>query len=207
MSITRRFFIKNTTLIALGAAFANQAGSLVFGQSKAKSSANFPIPQSAQADMLYYSGYDMFAPYVNSIFTARGARGEVVQLTLISVTRYVPNASTRISTASGPTTQTCSLMFSATGKLPAFSDIPTLHHPALGKLELFLVYHGEGRTGYMYEAVINHLDGASIVTPIDAPPRKKKSREIPTVTPPQKNTPVATPPASKTPRKPGVDSQ
>jgi len=207
MSITRRFFIKNTTLIALGAAFANQAGSLVLGQSKAKPSANFPIPPGAQADMLYYSSYDMFAPYVNSIFTARGARGEVVQLTLISVTRYVPNASTRIATASGPTTQTCSLMFSATGKLPAFSDIPTLNHPALGKLEMFLVYHGEGDKGYLYEAVINHLDGASIAPPLNSPPKKKKNQEIPTVTPPQKNTPVATPPVSKTPRKPGVDSQ
>jgi hypothetical protein len=98
-------------------------------------------------------------------------------------------------------------MFSATGKLPAFSDIPTLNHPALGKLEMFLVYHGEGKTGYMYEAVINHLDGASIAPPLNSPPKKKKKQEIPTVTPPQKNTPVAAPPVSKTPRKPGVDSQ
>ncbi len=205
MSTTRRSFIKKTTLLALGTAFANQAGSLVFGQNKAKASANFPIPQSAQADMLYYSSYDMFAPYVNSIFTARGARGEVVQLTLTSVTRYTPNASTRISTASGPTTQTCSLMFSASGKLPAFSDIPTLNHPALGKLQMFLVYHGEGANGYMYEAVINHLDGASIITPIDGPPKKKKNQENPTVTPPPRITPVATPPTSIAPRKRGVD--
>ena len=211
MSITRRSFIKNTTLIALGTAIANKAGSLVFGQSNAKSSANFPIPQSARADMLYYSGYDMFAPYVNSIFTARGARGEVVQLTLTSVTRYTPSASTRISKASAPTTQTCSLMFSATGKLPAFSDIPTLNHPALGKLEMFLVYHGEGNSGYIYEAVINHLDGASIAPPLTAPPKKKKKVETTDVTPPKvapvATLPVAAPPISKPTRKPGLNSQ
>jgi hypothetical protein len=211
MSLSRRFFLKSGTLTALAAVLVNKTGSLVFGQSRnAKSSGNFPIPQSAQADMLYYSGYDMFAPYVNSIFTARGAMGEVVQLTLTSVTRYTPSASTRISTGSAPTTQTCSLMFSASGKLPAFSTIPTLNHPALGKLQMFLVYHGEGDSGYIYEAVINHLDGANIVTPIDAPPKKKKSQE-PFVTSP-KTTPVTAPPVSKPPiskptRKPGLNSQ
>src|SRR5712691_9851729 len=137
MSLSRRFFLKSGTFTALAAVLASKTGSLVFGQSNAKSSGNFPIPQSAQADMLYHSGYDMFAPYVNSIFTATGARGEVVQLRLTSVTRYTPSASTRISTGSAPTTQTCSLMFSATAKLPAFSDIPTLNHPALGKLQMF----------------------------------------------------------------------
>lgn len=210
MPITRRSFIKNTTLIALGAAFANQAGSLVFGQSNAKSSANFPIPPGAQADILYYSGYDMFAPYVNSMFTTGGARGEIVQMTLTSVTRYVPDAKTRISTANGPTTQTCSLMFSASGKLPAFSDIPTLHHPALGKLDMFLVYHGEGSTGYIYEAVINHLDGA-VLAPGGTPPKKKKNVETIDDAPAPK-APAAAPPATKPPapkpvRKPGLNTQ
>jgi len=222
MSLSRRFFLKSGTFTALAAVLASKTGSLVLGQSRnAKSSANFPIPQSAQANMLYYSGYDMFAPYVNSIFTARGARGEVVQLTLTSVTRYTPSASTRISTGSAPTTQTCSLMFSASGKLPAFSDIPTLNHPALGKLQMFLVYHGEGDSGYIYEAVINHLDGANIAPPLNPPTKKKKNQETIDVKPapkiapvaaPPKATPAVAPPVSKPPiskptRKPGFNSQ
>jgi hypothetical protein len=212
MSLSRRFFLKSSTLTALGAVLVNKTGILVFAQSNTKSSGNFPIPASAQADMLYYSGYDMFAPYVNSIFTTGGARGEIVQMTLTSVTRYTPDAKTRLATASAPTTQTCSLMFSASGKLPEFSIIPTLNHPALGKLQMFLVYHGEGKTGYMYEAVINHLDGANIAPSLDAPPKKKKSTEILNVTPPAKVGPagappaVAKPPAPKPVRKPGIDS-
>src|SRR6266446_699014 len=205
MSLSRRFFLKSGTFTALAAVLASKTASLVFGQSRnAKSSASFPIPQSAQADMLYYSGYDMFAPYVNSIFTARCALGEVVQLTLTSVTRYTPSASTRISTGSALTTQTCSLMFSASGKL-----------------QMFLVYHGEGSTGYIYEAVINHLDGANIAPPLNPPTKKKKNVETKDVAPAPKTAPVATPPkatpavappASKPPiskptRKPRLNSQ
>ena len=212
MSLSRRFFLKSGSLTALAAVLANKTGSLVFAQSNTKSSGNFPIPASAQADMLYYSGYDMFAPYVNSIFTTRGANGEIVQMTLVSVTRYVPDAKTRISTASGPTTETCSLMFSASGKLPVFSIIPTLNHPALGKLDLFLVYHGEGKTGYMYEAVINHLVGATLAPGPELPPKKKKNKEYLSDTPTPTVTPAAAPPVAKPPvpkpvRKPGLNSQ
>ena len=210
MLLSRRFFLKSGTLTALAAVLVNKTGSLAFAQSNTKVSGNFPIPQGAQADILYYSGYDMFAPYVNSIFTTRGARGELVQLTLTAVTRYTPDATTRIATASAPTTQTCSLMFSASGKLPEFSIIPTLNHPALGKLQMFLVYHGEGKAGYLYEAVINHLDGANIAPSLEAPPKKKKSTEILNVTSPAKvtpaGTPVSRPPIPKPVRKPGIDS-
>lgn len=215
MSITRRSFIKNTTLIAFGAVITKKAGSLVFGQTRnPKPSGNFPIPASAQTNILYYSSYDMFAPYVNSIFTATGARGELVQLTLTAVTRYVPNANTRISTATAPTTQTCSLMFSASGKLPSFSGIPTLDHPALGKLQMFLVYHGEGDRGYLYEAVINHLDGVSL-DPIDQRPNPKKKPERPSVKPPTakpfvappNSRPVAQPSPSRSPISGRIKSQ
>jgi hypothetical protein len=103
-------------------------------------------------------------------------------------------------------------MFSASGKLPAFSDIPTLNHPALGKLQMFLVYHGEGTSGYLYEAVINHLDGANIAPPLAAPAKKKKNVETINVVPAPKATPAAAPPASQPPiskptRKPGLNSQ
>lgn len=218
MSLSRRFFLKSGSLTALSAVLVSKAGSLVFAQSNTKPSGSFPIPASAQADILYYSGYDMFAPYVNSIFTTGGARGEIVQMTLMSVTRYVPDAKTRISTASAPTTQTCSLMFSASGKLPEFSIVPTLNHPALGKLQMFLVYHGEGKTGYMYEAVINHLDGANLA-PVDntAPVKRpvKNPRLLkPNDTPKGSNgdaapaTPATNPtPAPKPVRKPGLDVQ
>jgi len=112
-------------------------------------------------------------------------------------------------------------MFSATAKLPAFSDIPTLNHPALGKLQMFLVYHGEGDSGYIYEAVINHLDGANIAPPLNPPKKKKKNVETIDVAPapktapaaaPPKVTPAAAPPVSKPAiskptRKPGLNSQ
>jgi hypothetical protein len=218
MSVNRRSFIKNITLTALGAAMATKAGSLVLGQSKKRPnpnpSAGFPIPQSSQTDFLFYSSYDTFSPYVGSIFTARGANGEEVQLTLTAVTRYAPQAATRITTGSVPVTNCVSLMFSATGRLPEFSNIPTLHHPALGQIDMFLAYHGEGQDGYLYEAVINHLEGITMVIPIDEMPVSRPQRnkpstakqplpQAPTVTP-QKTTPGETP-LPKSPRKRGIE--
>lgn len=168
MNTPRRSFLRTATLTAVGAALAAGNSRLSFGQKRGQpvgtaaglpdGTAGFPIPLEAQKDIIFYSSYSTFAPYINSIFTARGADGSVVELKLLRVTQYVPQANTRISTrASRYYTDCCSLMFRASGPLPSFASIASLHHAALGKLDLFLTPHGEDADGFYYEAVINHI--------------------------------------------------
>lgn len=160
MNTPRRTFLKSATLTAVAAAVAAGNGRLTFGQKRGlpDGTAGFPIPLEAQKDFIFYSSYSTFAPYANSIFSARGANGAIVELKLLRVTQYVPPANATISTrASRYYTDCCSLMFRATDPLPSFSSIISLRHAALGRLDLFLTPHGQDADGFYYEAVINHI--------------------------------------------------
>jgi hypothetical protein len=157
MAISRRFFLKSGTLTAVSAGFLFGAGSLV-GQKRRAGWVLAPgIPGAAQRDLLFYATRETFEPYIGSIFRARGARGEVLDLKLIRVTGYKPKALTRIATTRSAETNSFSLTLTASGQLPAFSNIPALYHAALGKLELFLTPQGENNGVFFYEAVINHV--------------------------------------------------
>jgi hypothetical protein len=177
MNTPRRSFLRTATLTAFGAAVAAGSSRLAFGQNRGlpvdtegglpvgttsglldDGTEGFPIPLEAQKDIIFYSSYSTFAPYEGGIFTARGASGAMLELKLLRVTQYVPQANTKITTGvSRYYTDSCSLMFRATGPLPSFSSITSLHHAALGKLDLFLTPHGQDPDGFYYEAVINHI--------------------------------------------------
>lgn len=159
MPISRRFFLKSGTLTALTASLVYGSGGMVLGQKRKMTTTIVPldgIPFQARQDPLLYYTRAAFDPCVGSVFRARGANGRMVDLTLLSVTQYQTKAATRIATKASRATDSFSLMFRASGKLPSYSQIPALTHPALGKVEMFLterVVDGE----IFYEAVINHL--------------------------------------------------
>src|ERR1700682_2149657 len=159
MPISRRFFLKSGTSTSLTASLVFNSGGMAFGQKRKVTTTIVPldgIPYQARQEPLLYYTRAAFDPCVGSVFTARGANGKIVELTLVSVTPYKAKAKTRITTKATRATDSFSLMFKASDKLPRFSKIPALTHPVLGKLEMFLterVVDGE----IFYEAVINHL--------------------------------------------------
>jgi|SRR5450432_271799 len=160
MPISRRFFLKSGTLTALSASLLFGAGETVFGQKGKQLRPDIMpidgIPYAARQEALLYYTHAAFDPCVGSVFMSRGADGKMVELTLLSVTQYKTKATTRLMTKAARATDSFSLMFKASGKLPSFSQIPTLTHPVLGKLDMFMterVVNGE----IFYEAVINHL--------------------------------------------------
>ncbi|MEP6635305.1 MAG: hypothetical protein ABJB97_01175 [Acidobacteriota bacterium] len=160
MSLSRRKFMRSGALTALSAGLLLKSGNLTFAQKARKvvdTGIGFQVPLTAQKDILFLASQATFEPYIGSIFQARGANGAKVNLTLLSVTPYKPNEKTRITTGKAPVTDSTSLMFKATGKLPSFSSIPSLYHPALGKLDLFLTLHEAENGRIFYEAVINHI--------------------------------------------------
>ena len=168
MNTPRRIFLKSATFGAVSGLVALSGARSAFGQIRLGQvrgrvgqtipPLEFPVPLRAQKDFLFHSSYSTFTPYIGSIFTARGASGERVELRLTSVTPYAPQAKTKLTTRpSRYYTDCCSLMFTASGMLPPFSDITSLRHAALGKIDFFLAPKGQDSTGFFYEAVLNHI--------------------------------------------------
>jgi len=158
MPISRRFFMKSGTLTALSASLVYGSGGIAFGQKPQPKQTTMvdEIPLEARHDPLLYYTRAAFDPCVGSVFQTTGANGRLVELTLLSVTEYKTKPTTKITTGKPRATDSFSLMFKASGKLPSFSQIPTLTHSVLGKLDMSLserVVNGE----IFYEAVINHL--------------------------------------------------
>ncbi len=159
MSVSRRKFMRSGALTALSAGLLLKSPNLTFAQKmrQGKPGVDNPIPYNVQKEILFIATRATFEPYIGSIFQARGARGDQVELTLVSVTAYKHGLKSRITTGKPRPTDSFSLMFRATGPLPSFSSVPSLYHPALGKLDLFLTPH-QGEAGELfYEAVFNHV--------------------------------------------------
>ena len=159
MSVSRRKFMRSGALTALSAGLLLKSPNLAFGQKlrQSKLGADNPIPYNAQKELLYIATRGTFEPYIGSIFQARGANGDQVELTLVSVTPYKQGLKSRVTTGKPRATDSFSLLFRATGPLPSFSSIPSLYHPALGRLDLFLTPHQREGGELFYEAVFNHV--------------------------------------------------
>ena len=161
MSIERRRFLKSVTLSAVSAGLALSVGQSVFGQKKkletVERTIGFQIPIKAQQDPLFYFTEATFRPYINGYFQAPNARGELVSLKLLSVTGYKPKPGSMVATASSARqTQSFSVMFQSSERLPPFTSIHNVQHPSLGKFGLFLTPREKDGEFY-YEAVFNHL--------------------------------------------------
>ena len=157
MSISRRFFLKSSTLTAIAAGVAFNPQSLVLGQTNQANNQGYQIPISAQQEPTYMFKKSTFDPYVGGIFQAPDARGRMINLTLLSATANKPSASTRISTKTAIETDSFSLMFKAARALPEFTSIHKISHPSLGTFDLFLTPHPQSGGAMLYEAVFNHI--------------------------------------------------
>lgn len=159
MSFARRRFLKSATLAAVSAGMTVGFGRPAIGQKKGKPLDHIvghQIPIKAQQDSLYYFSEATFRPYINDFFQALGSRSKLVTLKLISVNGYKPGADSMVTTSKARETRSFALMFKASRPLPAFTSIHEMHHPALGKFDLFLTPREKDGKFY-YEAVFNHL--------------------------------------------------
>ncbi len=170
MSIPRRSFLKSATMSTLSAGFALGSAHLLFGQQGRKVEmpparqvgkldvrGNFQIPIEAQEDALFSFRASTFTPYVGDILQATNARGEMIELKLTRVSEYKVKGSTRLSPRKSRQPESFSLTFSATERLPPFTSIHKLSHPALGEFDLFLTRSETEDGTFMYEAVFNHF--------------------------------------------------
>jgi hypothetical protein len=106
--------------------------------------------------VLFHYNQAAFESYLGSTFTAAGATGSKVELTLVSVTGYAPKPTTRITTKQARPSESFTLSFNASGLLPIFTTIHRLHHDALGDIDLFLTGRKNEAGALFYDAVINH---------------------------------------------------
>jgi uncharacterized protein DUF6916 len=158
MSVSRRKFMKSGTLTALTAGFTLSTFGLGFAQKSKQGgpSVDRKSPIKSRDPLGYYT-CETFEPYIGSIFQAPNALGKMVSLTLMSVTPYQPQAKTKIATKTAAGSDSFSLTFKASKRLPQFTSIYKVSHPALGKFDLFLKPYETADGTIYYEAVFNRL--------------------------------------------------
>jgi hypothetical protein len=115
------------------------------------------IPIEAQQSALFYYTSGTFEPYVNDIFQVPNARGQMITLTLVRVSQYKMRPTTRLSTKKTRQPDSFSLSFRAEARLPQFTSIHRVSHPALGEIDMFLTLHQADDGTLFYEAVFNHV--------------------------------------------------
>jgi hypothetical protein len=167
MSIARRSFLKSATMTTLSAGLAIGSAHLIFGQQAgngrslrktgASAGADFPISIEAESNPLFFFRSSTFSPYVGDIFQVPNARGETIEVTLTGVSDYKMNRATRISTGRLRQSESFSLTFTASERLPQFTSIHRMSHPALGEFDLFMTSHQTENGTFVYEAVFNHI--------------------------------------------------
>jgi hypothetical protein len=158
MSVSRRKFIKSSALTALSAGLIFKAGESAFGQKKTpdRPVLKFEVPYEAQQNPILYYTRATFEPYVGGTFIGRDARGRVIEMELLSVKEYKPDAERRITTGGTRKLDSFTLTFRAATSLPPFTSIHMIEHGVLGKFDLFLQRSGD-TSQLIYQAVISHL--------------------------------------------------
>ena len=156
MSVSRRNFLRSGAAGALSAGLIFKLSNSAFGQKSAwsKTTLDIQIPSEAAANPIFYYTRAAFEPCVGSVFQVR-AGWRTINLTLVSVTDYQP-APTAVTLRNSRRTDSFSLRFRASARLPGVSTIHKLKHPVLGSFDLFMP-GSESRGKIFYTAVINHL--------------------------------------------------
>ena len=162
MSLSRRKFLRTSTIAALFASLALNPLKTAFAQksdlnlqstSTAAGSPYHAIPQEAKRDRVFYFAKSTFEPHLNTDFVVR-AGVIVTTLRLIEV----EDCGASDNAASGDAGECFSLTFRADRTL---SDVRTIHvfeHAALAEFNLFVAETKKFRDpdGIYYVAVINH---------------------------------------------------
>ncbi|MEK6281962.1 MAG: hypothetical protein AABN95_16530 [Acidobacteriota bacterium] len=156
MQLPRRGFLKSGALTAVTAGLAISGAQFTFAQGPGRPR-GFAIPRQAEESPLFSFTQETFESYLNSIFQAPNARGEMVSLTLVEVRGYKAKRNTRISTRFSQELRSFSLSFTAQERLPQFTSIHRVSHPALGEFDLFLTPHELENGTFTYEAVFSQI--------------------------------------------------
>lgn len=127
-------------------------GQTVQGQGRVSPNTQPEIPIEAQKDPVFFFREETFKPYVNGIFQAPNARGEMIDLRLTKVEAHKSSDKLTARLTTGFT-----LIFKASAELPPFTSIHTIRHSALGEFDLFLTKRKTDDDELFYEAVINHI--------------------------------------------------
>lgn len=154
--LSRRSFLRDGLCSAVSVGFLLASYRVGLGQTQGESMRvppGSPVPIEAQRDPVFMFVEETFKPYVDGIFQAPNARGEMVELRLIKVKRYTPTGRLTNRTRE---TKSFTLTFKASDELPPFTSIHTISHPALGRFDLFLTKRSGEQGELFYEAVINH---------------------------------------------------
>ena len=148
MTMPRRNFLRDAFRSTLSVGLILAAGRAGFSQQSGNE-----IPLDAQKDPVFLFRESTFKPYLNGIFQAPNARGEMIEMRLVRIKKY---DTSRRSSSRTETGESFGLIFKAEGELPPFTSIHTISHPALGKFDLFLTHRKTEEGELYYEAVINH---------------------------------------------------
>jgi hypothetical protein len=190
MSISRRKFLRASTLVALSAALPIS----VFGQSRKEKDGN-PSDQLPTPDPLGNYTRSSFASYLNSIFQLYTGES-VVEVALTEVKDLMPAGATA---ANGR--ECFSLLFRG-GSVGLPQNTYLVKHPSLGSFLLFLVPGGPDDNGAQsYVATINRLAYDQLTTPGTRSP-KTADRIKPESSTTMPATTVAVPTTTPTTTKP-----
>jgi hypothetical protein len=162
MSLSRRSFLRSSTVTALFAslalnplktAFAQKSDLSLQSTSTAAGSPYYEIPQEAMRDRVFYFAKSTFEPHLNTDFVVRAG----VIVTTLRLIEVEDCGSTDNEAAAGAG-ECFSLTFRADRTL---SDLRTIHvfeHAALAEFNLFVAETKKFKDpdGIYYVAVINH---------------------------------------------------
>lgn len=155
--LSRRSFLRDGLCSAVSVGLLLASYRVGLGQTQRESGRvppGSPVPIEAQRDPVFMFVEETFKPYVEGIFQAPNARGEMIELRLIKLKRYTPTGRLTNRTRES---KSFTLTFKASDELPPFTSIHTISHPALGRFDLFLTKRNGEQGELFYEAVINHL--------------------------------------------------
>lgn len=157
MSFSRRSFLSGGLCSAVSVALFLAGSRIGLAQTPKReivlAPPGSPVPIEAQRDPVFFFTEETFKPYLNGIFQAPNARGEMIELRLIKVQRYMPSGRLTSRTRES---KAFSLTFKAADELPPFTSIHSIKHPALGEFDLFLTVRKSDDGDLYYEAIINH---------------------------------------------------
>jgi hypothetical protein len=167
MSLSRRKFLRSSTVAALFASLALHPLKTAFAQSASTAGSPYhQIPQEAKRDRVFYFTKSAFKPHLNTDFVVR-AGVIVTTLRLIEV----EDCGAKDDEARDGAGECFSLTFRADRTL---SDLRTIHvfeHAALAEFNLFVSETKmlKDPEGLYYVAVINHQTEADAPRPLQPP--------------------------------------
>jgi hypothetical protein len=148
MTVSRRNFLRKSTMIALAAALPLGLTTLAAGQQSGPP----PVPPEAQRNPLYSFTRATFAPYVNSVFIVNSLPLAEIVLVEVKETPLVVDGRANRT----PVGECFTLVFRGPAQTRFKQNTYRLEHAALGQFELFLgPTDRPGSEHQYYTAVIN----------------------------------------------------